>query len=107
MVKIAKEDTYATEDVGGGVTVRRQVKAGQPVPDHYNVEGDAETVEQSETTTPGYSAHDITNRVSAKRAKEQGDPAQTAEQPVEQPVEQPATETTPEAEAAPKGRAPR
>ena len=67
MVQIAKEDTYATEDVGHGVLVRRLVKAGQPVPDHYNVDGKTETVEAAGSV--GYSARDITARVTGEAAE--------------------------------------
>lgn len=42
MVQIVKSDTYATEDVGGGVEVRRRVFAGAKVPDHWDVEGKTE-----------------------------------------------------------------
>lgn len=39
MAEIAPKNTYAMEDIGGGVTVRRRVVAGQRIPDHYVVEG--------------------------------------------------------------------
>ena len=57
MVKIAKEDTYAMEPVGGGVEVRRIVKAGQLVPDHYQIEGDFDEAEARPLT--GYGGHVI------------------------------------------------
>jgi hypothetical protein len=48
MVRIAKKDTYAMEDVGGGVEVRRMVFAGQRVPETFDVEaGDVEEIEES------------------------------------------------------------
>jgi hypothetical protein len=39
MAEIAPKNTYAMEDIGGGVMVRRRVVAGQRIPDHYVVEG--------------------------------------------------------------------
>lgn len=48
MVEIAKKDTYALEDIGGGVKVRRRVMAGTKVPDHYEVQGGTETVTEEE-----------------------------------------------------------
>jgi hypothetical protein len=38
MAKIASKDTYAIEDVGEGTEVRRLVKAGTLIPDHYQVD---------------------------------------------------------------------
>jgi len=39
--RVAVSDTWAEEDVGGGVTVRRLVTSGDPIPDHYEVADDA------------------------------------------------------------------
>lgn len=81
MVRIAREDTYATEDVGGGVLVRRLVKAGQPVPDHYDVDG--ETDPQAPARQVGYGQTDITAPVTpdagADAAEE--DPADSEPEP--------------------------
>jgi hypothetical protein len=40
MARVATKNTYGIETIGG-VEVRRLVKAGDPVPDHYEVDGDA------------------------------------------------------------------
>lgn len=50
MARVATKNTYGTEMVGG-VEVRRLVVAGDPVPDHYNVDSDA--VREIESTEPG------------------------------------------------------
>lgn len=37
MVRIARQDTYGLEDIGG-VKVKRRIFAGRPFPDHYEVD---------------------------------------------------------------------
>ena len=64
MVQIVKADTYAVEDVGGGVEVRRKVFAGGRVPDHWNVDGKTETPDEADRIT-GYSPDLIEQRVQA------------------------------------------
>lgn len=47
MARVAKQDTYGMEDVGGGVEVRRRIVAGQKIPDQYVVD-DADVQEIDE-----------------------------------------------------------
>lgn len=65
MVRIAKEDTYATEDVGGGVTVRRRIVAGQKIPDSYDVEGKTDELDEQPGGLKHYDPDMIEQRVSA------------------------------------------
>jgi len=64
MVQIVKADTYAIEDVGGGVEVRRKVFAGARVPDNWNVEGKTEKLDEPDRIT-GYPSERIEQRVEA------------------------------------------
>jgi hypothetical protein len=76
MVRIAKKDTYATEDVGGGVEVRRRVFAGQRVPESFDVEsGD---VEEIDSTPSGLRFHDV---VENPTSVAEGDPEPSDDKP--------------------------
>lgn len=50
--EVAKQDTYMTEDVGGGVKIRRRVRAGTEVPAHYQAEGAAPARPEPESPAP-------------------------------------------------------
>lgn len=83
MVRIAKKDTYATEDVGGGVEVRRQIFAGQPVPEIYDI--DPGDVEEQESSGPGLRFHDA---VEQPTTIADGDPEPSDEQPEQVTLEE-------------------
>lgn len=56
MVRIARADGYALDDVGGGIKLRRLVKAGQVVPDHFELQ-------EEDMPAPQYQDHQIADGV--------------------------------------------
>jgi hypothetical protein len=84
----ATKDTYATEDIGG-TEVRRQVFAGDIVPDSYQLEDDSteEVEDKSETRVGGQSAAGGEDDSSAAYG-DSADPKQKVEAEKQQSEEQ-------------------
>jgi hypothetical protein len=58
MPRKATKDTYGYEDIAG-VEVRRIVRAGQNVPDHYRLEDDSAAEQPDETGDENASGDDV------------------------------------------------
>jgi hypothetical protein len=68
MARIARRTTYAYENLGDGIEIRRRVIAGQQVPDHYRIEGeDVDQVDEIKVSA-GYKPEQITSRVVVDKA---------------------------------------